>query len=152
MKNKNLFIGRHPAPKAWTHYSINVQPKRIELYCNGIKAIEQDLPVEIIGEKLGSIIFGGGKGGFALDEYVVYDRILSPVEIKALAQGESKISGDMAWYPSLNSFVLDLSCNPKQLKGKIWSFRPLPKPDRKSSARRSPRPGENSSAAATSSC
>ena len=118
MKNKNLFIGRHPAPKAWTHYSINVQPKRIELYCNGIKVIEQDLPVEIKGEKLGPILFGSGKGGFDLDEYVVYDRTLSPSEIKAMAQGESKVSGEMAWYPTLNSIVLDLSCNPKQLKGK----------------------------------
>ena len=117
-KNINLIVSRRPVPQSWTHISINVQPRRIELYCNGIKTAEQDLPMEIRGEKLGSIIFGSGKADFALDDYVVYDRPLTPSEIKVLAQGESKVSGQMAWYPSLNSIVLDLSCNPKQLKGK----------------------------------
>ena len=116
--HKNLIISRRPAPGKWTHISINVLPKRVEIYCDGIKAAEQDLAVEIKGEKLGPVIFGGGKADFALDDYAVYDRPLTPNEIKVMAQGESKVSGQMAWYPTLNSIVLDLVCNPKQLKGK----------------------------------
>ena len=116
--HKSLIISRRPVPRTWTHLSLNVLPKRVEFYCNGIKAAEQDLPTEIQGEKLGPIVFGGGKADFALDDYVVFDRPLAPSEIKVLAQGESKVSGNMAWYPTLNSIVLDLVCNPKQLKGK----------------------------------
>lgn len=115
--NKNIMVSRRPAAQAWTHVSINVQPKRIELYCNGMKVSEQDLAMTIDPKKLGDIVFGSGTG-FAIDEYVVYDRVLSSQEIKAMAQGESSVSGEMAWYPSLNSIVLDIACNPKLLKGK----------------------------------
>ncbi|MBR2440785.1 MAG: hypothetical protein IKB25_11355 [Lentisphaeria bacterium] len=115
--NKNIMVARRPAAQTWTHVSINVQPKRIELYCNGMKVSEQDLAITIDPKKLGDIAFGSGTD-FAIDEYVVYDRTLAPQEIKAMAQGESSVSGEMAWYPSLNSIVLDLACNPKQLKGK----------------------------------
>ena len=115
--NKNIMVSRRPTAQTWTHVSINVQPKRIELYCNGMKVSEQDLAITIDPKKLGDIAFGNGVG-FAIDDYVVYSRTLEPQEIKAMAQGESSISGEMAWYPSLNSIVLDLNCNPKQLKGK----------------------------------
>ncbi len=111
--NKNLIITRKPAPGQWTHFSVNLLPKRVEYYMNGAKHGELDLDFEIDPAKLGSPVLGGGP--FAMDELTIYDRVLAPNEIKAMAQGESKLSGELAWYPSLNSMVLDIICNPEKL-------------------------------------
>lgn len=116
-KNKNIRISRRPAAKTWTHISLNFTPKRVEVFCNGIKVAENDLPFEVNPEKLGDLVFGGSEG-FAIDDYVVYSRALSAGEIKAMAQGETSITGEMSWYPSLNSIVLDLACDSKIIKNK----------------------------------
>ncbi len=113
---KNLILNRKPAPGQWTHLSVNFLPKRVEYYFNGIKHGEIDLPFELNGSKLGDFVLGGGIGGFAMDDYTVYSRELTPNEIKVLAQGESKLTGELGWYPSLQSFVLDLTGNPARLQ------------------------------------
>lgn len=113
--NQNLIINRKPVPGQWTHLSVNLNPKRVEYYLNGVKYAELDLKFELEPEKLGGLVLGGGT--FAMDDLVVYDRTLAPNEIKAMAQGESKLSGELSWYPSLNSMVLDITCNPEKLGG-----------------------------------
>ncbi|OQA82785.1 MAG: hypothetical protein BWY31_03050 [Lentisphaerae bacterium ADurb.Bin242] len=114
--NKNLLLNRKPAQGQWAHLSVNIQPGRVEYYFNGVKHGELDLPFELNGSKLGDFVLGGGAGGFTLDGYAVYSRILTPEEIKVLAQGESKLTGELGWYPSLQSFVVDVTGNPARLQ------------------------------------
>lgn len=113
--NKNLLLNRKPASGQWAHLSVNFQPKRVEYYLNGIKHGELDLPFELNGSKLGDFVLGGGIGGFAMDDYTVYSRELTPNEIKALAQGESKLTGELGWFPSLQAFSVDVTGNPARL-------------------------------------
>lgn len=114
--NKNLLLNRKPASGQWTHLSVNFQPKRVEYYLNGLKHGELDLPFELNGSKLGDFVLGGGAGGFAIDDYAVYSRELTPNEIKVLAQGESKLTGELGWFPSLQAFSVDVTGNPARLE------------------------------------
>jgi len=114
--NKNLLLNRKPAQGQWAHLSVNFQPKRVEYYLNGIKHGELDLPFEMNGSKLGDFVLGGGVGGFAVDDYTVYCRELTPNEIKVLAQGESKLTGELGWFPSLQAFSVDVTGNPARLQ------------------------------------
>lgn len=101
----------------WSHIVVNFYPNRFEFYLNGIKRAEMDLGFQIDPSSLGDLVVGqSGCSGFALDELAVFDRPLEPMEIKAMAQGDSKITGSISWYPAINSLVLDLTCNKDKIK------------------------------------
>ena len=113
---QNVASSRYPVPGSWTHLSVNLYPNRVEYYCNGLKCFERDLNFELKEKDLGSFVLGGGIGGFALDEYSVYGRALKPEEILDMAQGESKVTGKLSWYPSLNAITADLTVKTETLK------------------------------------
>ena len=110
--HKNLILNRVPVPGEWTHLALNLLPGRFEAWINGSKRGELDHGVEILPEKLGSLMLGNSaERNFAVADLAVYERPLSDPEIRSLAQGEAKISGNIAWYQALNAIVLDLTAD-----------------------------------------
>ncbi len=122
--NKNLLVYK-PIPRGeWSHIAVNLYPNRMEYYLNGMKRGEIELGFSISPAALGDLVVGqSGSNGFTMDELTVYNRPLESTEIQALAQGESKLSGTIGWYPAQNWLVLDLACNLEQLKSKTLTLK-----------------------------
>ncbi len=115
--NKNLLTSKAIPKNEWICTVVNLMPGRAEIYVNGIRYGEIDLGFDIDPATLGDLVVGqAGAGGFAIDEITVYGRTLEQAEIKKLAQGETKVTGAISWYQALDSLVLDITCNPEQLK------------------------------------
>ena len=100
----NKFLTRAPVGKD-ASLSFNIEPRKFTYFLDGEKRGEVDLPIELNPEKLGCLVLGGGQDGFEISNWTLYRRTLTEAEVKALAQGESRLSGSLAWYPSLNALV-----------------------------------------------
>ncbi len=119
---KNLTFKKLPVGQ-WIHLTLNLFPTHLELYQNGIKLLESTLPFEINPDKLGDIVLGSSSSsGFTVGAVTAYNRTLSENEIKSLVQGNQAIAGEMFWFPSINAFILDLTCKTKMLSGDIFSL------------------------------
>ena len=117
---ENIISARKPPIGRWTHIAVNLHPGKIEYYQNGVKLSETSLSFTVASKRLGDLAIGGGAGGFNIDHLAVYSRCLEADEIKVLAQGEQKVTGDIALYPSINALVVDLNCNAEKLRsGKL---------------------------------
>ena len=81
-KNKNIGAQLFPAGQ-WNHLSLNFQDKHAEIYHNGVKIKESELP-ESISKVVGNIVYGSK--GCAVDSLEIYNRVLTADEIKALAK------------------------------------------------------------------
>lgn len=111
-KQQNLVIHRLPKLGEWTHFAINFNEKQYELYMDGLKVGEQTHGIQIESENLGNILLGNSdQRDFAVANLAVYQRTLTDSEIKVLAQGDSPVSGDILWYQSINSIVLDINAD-----------------------------------------
>ncbi len=110
--HKNLLVHRTLPQKEWTHLLLNLQPGRFEFYINGIKRGELDHGVEIDQSRLGDFIFGNSATrDFSVSDLALYERPLAEAEIRTLAQGEEKITGNISWFQVLQAVVLDLTCD-----------------------------------------
>ena len=114
-KQINIVSSRRPPKGKWIHLAVNLTPKKVEFFTNGVKVAERSFDFVLDGTKLGDFAIGGGAGGFSVDEVDVFARVLTPEEICVMAQGEKRISGDISFYPSINALVADLSCVPGKL-------------------------------------
>lgn len=117
--NKRL---KCPAPRSEAVVAVNFEPRRISYYLNGIRQGETDLTVDISEVALGDLVLGGERD-VDVKDWTLYRRTLSDGEVKELSQGDSPIAGTLAWYPSLNALVADVTCNAERLKGAdlAWS-------------------------------
>ena len=61
-KAKDYTFSRRPMPGVWSHLSLNIQPDKVEFYCNGILISERNLPFVVDPSKLGNFQLGGGAG------------------------------------------------------------------------------------------
>ncbi len=113
---KNIVFAKKPVLGQWTHVALNLSEDRVEYYQNGIRLIDAKLPFKIDPEKLGDLVVGGGQGGFQVSDFTVYSRCLEADEVKVLSQGDRKIAGDISWFPSNNSFAVELNCNADKLR------------------------------------
>ena len=122
----NKFLTRAPVGKD-ASLSFNIEPRKFTYFLDGEKRGEVDLPIELNPEKLGCLVLGGGQDGFEISNWTLYRRTLTEAEVKALAQGESRLSGSLAWYPSLNALVADFTYDPQRLAGKALAWRVTPR-------------------------
>jgi hypothetical protein len=83
----------------------------VTYYLNGVKQGETDLPMDLSTIPLGDLTFGGGAEGLGVKAWTLYRRTLADSEVKALSQGDTPLAGTLAWYPSINSLVADVTCN-----------------------------------------
>ena len=122
----NKFLTRAPVGKD-ASLSFNIEPRKFTYFLDGEKRGEVDLPIELNPEKLGCLVLGGGQDGFEISNWTLYRRTLTEAEVKALAQGESRLAGSLAWYPSLNALVADFTYDPQRLAGKSLAWRVTPR-------------------------
>ena len=119
-EKKRVDMTFHKLPlKQWTHIAVNFTPDKIEYFRNGVKMQERVLPFKLSSEKLGEFAVGGGGGGFLVDDLTIYSRSMTANEIKVIAQGEKSVDGDIAYYPTIDSLVADLTCNRTKIKSEI---------------------------------
>ena len=97
--------------------AVNFEPKKVTYFLNGVKQGETDLPVDLSQASFGDLVLGGGEPGLDVADWTLYRRTLTDAEIKAYSQGNSPVSGTLKWYPSINSLVADLTCDPAKFPG-----------------------------------
>lgn len=90
--------------------AVNFEPRKVTYYLNGVKQGETDLPMDLSSAALGDLTIGGADG-LDVKSWTLYRRKLTDGEIKAFSQGDTPVSGTLAWYPSINSIVVDVTCN-----------------------------------------
>ncbi|MBR2982345.1 MAG: hypothetical protein IKC80_03855, partial [Kiritimatiellae bacterium] len=106
--NKRL---RCPADGKENVIAVNFEPRKVTYHLNGVKQGETDLPMDLSAIPLGDLTLGGGADGLVVKSWTLYRRKLTDGEIKAFSQGDTPVSGTLAWYPSINSIVADVTCN-----------------------------------------
>lgn len=102
---------RCPADGRDAVLAVNFEPKKITYYLNGVKQGETDLPMDLTATALGDLTLGGGAEGLDIKDWTLYRRTLSDAEVKAFSQGDTPVTGTLAWYPSINALVADVTCN-----------------------------------------
>ncbi len=103
--------------------AVNFEPRKVTYYLNGVKQGETDLPVDLSVEKLGDLVLGGGEPGLEIADWTLFRRTLTDAEIKARSQGDSPVSGTLAWYPYLNALVADLTCDATKFADRALAWR-----------------------------
>lgn len=101
----------HLEKNKWSNITVNIEAQETVLFINGIECTRIQLPVALSSDKLLNLLIGSSSFGindFDLDEVKVYERTLTPDEIKAAVLGETAINGKLSWFPSLNELILDM--------------------------------------------
>ncbi len=96
---------------------VNIEPRKLTYYLNGVKQGETDLVSELKTAELGPLTLGGGASGLQIPEWGLYSRTLDAAEVKALSMGETPLSGTVGWYQECESLALALMCDPVRVPG-----------------------------------
>ena len=96
-------------------YSINVFPRRLDLYVDGRAVGSVPVDVDMTADTLGEFVPDALDGAEMLS-FCVRDRALDPDEIKAEAQAGRGVSGTLKWYPSGNLIAAELNFPASMIK------------------------------------
>lgn len=89
-------------------YSVNVFPRRLDLFVDGREVGSVPVDIELTAANLGEFI-PSPLAGADLLSFKVRDRALTPDEIKAEAQEGRGVSGTLKWYASENLIAAELN-------------------------------------------
>ena len=112
--------------------AVNFEPKKVTYFLNGIKQGETDVLMDLSAANLGDLVLGGGEPGLEIIDWTLFGRNLTEAEIKSFSQGNSPINGTLAWYPYINSLVLDVTIDFGKFSGRVPVWRIMKRGESKS--------------------
>ena len=124
-KNRKIWVRGRPFfdKDKWAQLVVNLHPGRAELFLDGELAGEFEFAEPLDPALFSAFRMGGGNSGFRAQRVAVYERALTPGEIKLMAQGEAKIGGTISWYAVINALALDLDYAPEKLNASALELR-----------------------------
>jgi glycosyl hydrolase family 123/concanavalin A-like lectin/glucanase superfamily protein len=101
----------------WRNYVINLDAGKAVMFIDGVESGHAAFPAPLLAKQLSDLLVGNpnATGEFDVDEFKIYNRILSQDEITKIAMGDSTVDGKISYFPSIQKFIIEANLNPEEL-------------------------------------